>query len=106
MITLVTLYKTSWCCKTQKSMFKSAKNYIVTFNSKQINRNGIKNLAVNISWGGSSCPLFPGQIWICSVGFCGGRKTRGPGEKHLGQGLEPTTNLTHMWQQVQESKLR
>ena len=90
---------------TKKHVLKSNKLYS-DFYFKTNQQEWDENLAVNISWGGSSCPLFPGQIWICSVGFCGGRKTRGPGEKQLGQGLEPTTNLTHIWQQVQESKLR
>ena len=48
-------------------------------------------------------PLFPDWIEICSVGFCGGRKTGEPGEKPLEQGQEPTTNSTHMWRRVRES---
>ena len=31
-----------------------------------------------------------------NVGFCGGRKTREPGEKPSEQGREPTTNSTHI----------
>ena len=31
-----------------------------------------------------------------SVGFCGGRKSREPGEKPFEQGRELTTNSTHM----------
>ena len=50
-------------------------------------------------------PSFPDQIGIWSVGVCGGRKTEEPGEKPLEQGREPTTNSTHMWYWVQESKL-
>ena len=30
------------------------------------------------------------------AGFCGGRKTGVLGEKHSGQGREPTTNSTHI----------
>ena len=38
-----------------------------------------------------------------NVGFCGGRKTREPGEKPLEQGREPTANSTHISCQVRES---
>jgi len=40
--------------------------------------------------------LYPGQIGIWRVGFCGGRKTGEPREKPWEQGQEPTTNSTHM----------
>ena len=60
------------------------------------------NLAVHDPWGDSFCPLFPGQIGIRNVGFCGGRKTRGPTEKPLEQGQEPKRNSIHIWRQVLE----
>ena len=44
------------------------------------NNDDNNNLAVHDPWGDSFCPLFPGQIGIWNVGFCGGRKTRGPTE--------------------------
>ena len=40
--------------------------------------------------------LYPDQLEFGDVGFCGGRKTREPGEKPSEQGREPTTNSTHM----------
>ena len=39
--------------------------------------------------------IVPRSNDICIIGFCGGRKTGGPGEKTLEQGREPTTNSTH-----------
>ena len=45
---------------------------------------GLNNLAVDIPWVDSSCPLFPGWIEIQNVGFCRGRKPGGPGEKPRG----------------------
>ena len=36
---------------------------------------------VNVPLGSSSCPLFPGQIGICNVGFWGRKNTKGPREK-------------------------
>ena len=36
------------------------------------------------------------ELEFGNVGFCGGRKTREPGEKPSEQRREPTTNLTHM----------
>ena len=39
-----------------------------------------------------------------SVGFSGGKKTGEPGEKPSVQGREPTTNSTHIWRWVRESK--
>jgi len=33
----------------------------------------------------------PIGIWSCTVGFCGGRKTRGPREKPLEQGNNQQT---------------
>ena len=49
---------------------------------------------MDIQLDGSSCPLFPGQIGIWSVDFCGGKK--GPREELFKQGKEPTRNSTHM----------
>ena len=40
-----------------------------------------RNLAVEILRVGFSCQVFPGRIGIYNVGFCGGRKSRGLGEK-------------------------
>jgi len=40
--------------------------------------------------------LYPGRIGVWSVGFCGGRKTREPGEKPSEQGRKLTTNSTHI----------
>ena len=61
--------------------------------------------------GGSSCPLFQVELEFGMLVLAGGggegegegEETRGPGEKPLEQGWEPTTNLTHMWYQVLES---
>jgi len=36
------------------------------------------------------------ELEFGNVGFCGGRKTRVPGEKPSEQGREPTTNSTHI----------
>ena len=45
---------------------------------------GLNNLAVDIPWVDSSCPLFPGWIEIQNVSFYQGRKPVGPGEKPRG----------------------
>ena len=43
------------------------------------------------------CPLIPDRIGIWSVGFCGGRKTREPGEKPLGARITTNNKLNpHM----------
>ena len=36
------------------------------------------------------------ELEFGNVGFCGGRKTREPGEKPSEERREPTTNSTHM----------
>jgi hypothetical protein len=36
------------------------------------------------------------ELEFRNVDFCGGRKTREPGEKPLKEGRESTTNSTHM----------
>ena len=36
------------------------------------------------------------ELEFGNVAFCGGLKTREPGEKPLKRGREPTTNLTHV----------
>ena len=43
------------------------------------------------------------ELEFRSVDFCGGRKTVEPGEKPTEQGLEPTTNSTHVLRRVRES---
>ena len=62
-----------------------------------------RDLAVEILRVGFSCQVFPGRIGIKNVGFWGGRKSRGLGEKPLEQGWGPTKNITHMWHQVLKS---
>ena len=62
--------------------------------SKEVHNNE-NNLAADILWGGSACPLCPGRIGIWNVSICRGRKTRGCGEKPSEQGQELTTNLIH-----------
>jgi len=36
------------------------------------------------------------ELEFRNVDFCGGRKTKEPGEKLSEQGLEPATNSTHL----------
>ena len=55
---------------------------------------------MDISWGGSSCPMFPSITQILKVGFNGGRKTWGVWAKPSKKGQQTTTNTTYMWHQV------
>ena len=88
------------CCVAGNNT-KSTK-YDTDNNNDDDDDNNNNNLAVHDPWGDSFCPLFPGQIGIWNVGFCGGRKTRGPTEKPLEQGQEPKRNSIHIWHQVLE----
>ena len=56
---------------------------------KNINNNN-RDLAVDISWGGSSCPMFPSITQISKVGFSGGRKTWGAQAKPSEKGQQKT----------------
>ena len=53
--------------------------------------------------GGSSLHCFQVELEFGNVGFCGGRKTRVPGEKPSEQRREPTTNSTQLWHRVRDS---
>ena len=52
---------------------------------------------------GSYFHSFRIELEFGNVGFCGGRKTRVPGEKPSEQGREPTTNSTHTWRHLRHS---
>ena len=68
------------------------------------NNNNNRDLAVDISWGGSSCPnMFPCITQISKVGFSGGRKTWGAWAKPSEKGQQTTTNTTYKCRNVTQA---
>lgn len=50
---------------------------------------------------GSSSDWFEIELEFRNFGFCGGRKTGQPGERHSEHGQKPTTkNSTHIWREL------
>ena len=58
---------------------------------------------MDISWGGSSCPMFPSITQILKVGFSGGRKTWGAWAKPSEKGQQTTTNTTYKCRNVTQA---
>ena len=67
------------------------------------NNNNNRDLAVDISWGGSSCPMFPRITQISKVGFSGGRKTWGAWAKPSEKGQQKTANTTYKCRNVTQA---
>ena len=77
---------------------------IKNINNNNNNNNNNRDLAVDISWGGSSCPnMFPCITQISKVGFSGGRKTWGAWAKPSEKGQQTTTNTTYKCRNVTQA---
>ena len=58
---------------------------------------------MDISWGGSSMPMFPRITQISKVDFSGGRKTWGASAKPSEKGQQTTTNTTYKCRNVTQA---